>query len=393
MARILILGAGRGQVELIKAVKNYGHTAVVATIPGDYPGLTLADEVVYADISNSEQIDRVVCDHGIEAVCTCCFDTAMASLGYVCEKHGLVGVSREAGSTARDKLLMKQRMIAGGVRTPAYRKVTCTDDLADIPNHLNFPVIIKPVDQQGSLGVSVAKTPGELQYAYHNATQSTKSPYCLAEEFVDGQKHGANGCIANGEVLFLLPSEDLTDSVSVLGHVFPFDVDATLHDDIILQTTLALQAIGIDNCIFNVDYIVKGGKCHIIEITGRMGANGIPQLLSVYYGIDIYKLLIDLSLGENLDAYRFGNDYAGTPCCSKMLISHSSGVLQSIQDRNPDDDDIVERTFFVSAGEEINAYRSAKDCVGQIIVKAPTPKQCKVKVQEVEENILLVLEE
>ncbi len=393
MARILILGAGRGQIELIKAVKQYGHTAIVATIPGDYPGLGFADEVVYADISNPEQVDRVVIDQGIEAVCTCCFDTAMASLGYVCEKHGLVGVSREAGSTARDKLLMKERMIAGGVRTPAYRKVTRQADLAEISKHLCFPVIIKPVDQQGSLGISVAETPDELGAAYENAIRNTRNSYCLAEEFVEGQKHGANGCVAKGEVLFLLPSEDITDGVSVLGHVLPFDVDEALHNEIIQQTTAALRAVGIDNCIFNVDYIVKDGKVYILEITGRMGANGIPQLLSVYYGIDIYKLLIDLSLGENLDTYRFGSSFAGTPCCSKMLISQKSGLLKDIQNRNPTDESIVECTFFVSVGEEVNAYRSAKDCVGQIIVTAATPQKCKTKAQEVEENILLILEE
>jgi biotin carboxylase len=392
MAKILILGAGRGQVDLIKAVKKYGHTAVVATIPGSYPGIDWADEVIYSDISNPEQIDQAVINYGIQAVCTCCFDTAMASLGYVCEKNGLIGVSREAGSTARDKLLMKERMIAGGVRTPAYRKIVCQEDLVAIPNYLNFPVVIKPVDQQGSLGVSIVETADMLNNAYINATENTNNHYCLAEEYIEGQKHGANGCVANGEILFILPSEDITDGTSVLGHVLPFDADPDLHNEIIQQTTMALRAIGIDNCIFNVDYIVKDGKAYILEITGRMGANGIPQLLSLYYGIDIYKLLIDLSLGKNLDSYRFGSDYIGTPCCSKMLISQKSGVLKSIQDQTADDTSIVERTFFVSAGQMVSAYRSAKDCVGQLIVKGETPEQCKAKAREIEENILLILE-
>jgi hypothetical protein len=75
-----------------------------------------------------------------------------------------------------------------------------------------------------------------------------------------------------------------------------------------------------------------------------------------------------------------------------MLISQKSGVLKSIQDQTADDTSIVERTFFVSAGQIVSAYRSAKDCVGQLIVKGETPEQCKAKAREIEENILLILE-
>lgn len=393
MARILILGAGRGQVELIKAAKKYGHTPIVATIPGDYPGLAYGDETVYVDISDPMQVDRVVGEGSFDAVCTCCFDTAMASLGHVCEKYGFIGVSRKAGEAAKDKLLMKERMIDGGVTTPRHLKVSCRDDLAAIAGTLRFPVVLKPVDQQGSLGVSIAETPEELPAAFDHAMANTRNCCCLAEEYIDGQKHGANGCVANGEILFLLPSEDITDTVSVLGHVFPFKVEESLYCEIIEQCTRALRAVGFDNCIFNVDYIVKDERIYILEITGRMGANGIPQLLSVYYSMDVNKLLLDLCLGENLDDYRFGNDYAGIPCCSKMLVSSQSGILKEVRDRNTDHESLVECTYFVLPGEKVNAYASAKDCVGQLIVKAETVEQCREKMRWIEQNISLILEE
>ena len=47
--KIMILGAGRGQVDLIQTAKRMGYETVVASIKGDYPGFKIADEVCYAD--------------------------------------------------------------------------------------------------------------------------------------------------------------------------------------------------------------------------------------------------------------------------------------------------------------------------------------------------------
>ena len=47
MKKILILGAGIYQVPLIKKAKEMGLYTIVASIPGNYPGFSYADKVVY----------------------------------------------------------------------------------------------------------------------------------------------------------------------------------------------------------------------------------------------------------------------------------------------------------------------------------------------------------
>ena len=46
MKKIMILGAGRGQVQLIKTAKELGYYTIVASIEGNYPGFDIADESV-----------------------------------------------------------------------------------------------------------------------------------------------------------------------------------------------------------------------------------------------------------------------------------------------------------------------------------------------------------
>ncbi len=391
MSRIMILGAGRGLVELIRSVKKYGHTAVVASIPGAYPGFEYADEVCYVDITDPIAVEREVLTRGIDAITTCCIDTGMETLGYICEKHHFPGPSEQAAKTARDKLLMKEKFLQGNVRTAKYRKVSCREELSAAADELAFPLIVKAVDQQGSKGINIAETADELCAAWEATMADTLKEYCIVEEYITGPKHGANGCIIDGKLIFFLPSRDITDKTSVLGHIFPFEATSSILADIEAQSLAAVHALGLDNCVFNVDFILHDDLVYIIEATGRLGSNGIPELLSLYYGIDIYEILINIACGRGSQVCLPPSPE--TACCSGMLISKKTGILEKIVDQNPTDPDIVSITYFVSTGDEVRAYHSARDCVGQIIVRGKNASDCAEKLDRIMNNIHLVLEE
>ncbi len=393
MSKILILGAGRGQVDLIKTAKRLGHTTAVAGIDGNYPGFEFADEIYHVDISNPLEVDQIIKKNNIEGVCTCCLDTGMETLGYLCDKYGFMGPAKKATETSRDKSLMKELFEKNNISTPKYIKVSSEKELKNVINTLKFPVIVKAVDQQGSLGINVAYTKNTLQTAYAESMKYTKKEYCIIEEYINGEKHGANGCIVNNQILFILPSQDLTNDNAVLGHVLPFSIDDKLNNIIIEQITNAVNALKLNNCVFNVDYIIKDNRVYVIEITGRLGANGIPELLSIYYGIDIYELIINIASGIDPTEYFNNSAVKKQPCCSKMIISSKEGILQAICDTNIQNDNIVSIKFFVSSGDQIRKYQSAKDCLGQIIVKGHSPEDCVNFAEEVNNNITFILEE
>lgn len=391
MSRIMILGAGRGQVDLIRTVKKYGHTAVVASIPGMYPGFQYADEVCYVDISDPLSVEQEVITRSIDGIITSCMDTAMESYGYICEKYHFPGPSAEAAKTARNKHLMKEKFVRGDVRTAKFKTVACCEDLFAVSESLTFPLIVKAVDQQGSKGINIARNEAELYSAWVSTMADTEKDYCIVEEYITGPKHGANGCIINGKVIFFLASRDITDGTSVLGHIFPLDLPAPILADIESQSIAAINALGLDNCVFNVDFILHNDQTYIIEATGRLGANGIPELLSMYYGVDIYKILIDIASGQGAQVCLPPNPK--TPCCSRMLVSKKTGILKEIIDQNPPDCDIASITYFVAAGDEIHTYRSARDCIGQIIVRCSSPADCEKKIGQIINNVHLILEE
>ena len=122
--KLMILGAGRGQVDLIQTAKKLGYTTVVTSIPGNYPGFAYADEICHADISNPQQVSQAAMRLGVSGIATACLDTGVPALGYACEQNRLNGLSERSAKLCGDKLLMKTAFMEKGVNTARFKKVS-----------------------------------------------------------------------------------------------------------------------------------------------------------------------------------------------------------------------------------------------------------------------------
>lgn len=393
--KIMILGAGRGQTDLISAAKKYGYRTVVASIEGNYPGFELADEICYADISNPVEVAEAAEKYNVDGIVTACLDTGIAALGYTCEHNNLPGLSEEAAKLSGDKLLMKTAFMENGVSTARYKKVSSKDELPSILNELNMPLIVKAVDLQGSRGINIVNTEEELYDGYERTMSETQKDYCIVEEFIDGEVFDAEAFIVDNELLFVLVCGDITYMANTripIGHYAPFWQDEHIREQVNQQVKLASQACKLNNCAVNFDLILKDDKVYVIELTGRLGANCIPEIVSTYYGVDVYKLILDTAVGVSPKEYFETNKKSPTSCYAKMLISDKKGILKRIINKNGDNPNIIDITFFVKEGDKINVFNNAKDCIGQVIVKGDSLSQCERIIEEVISNICFELE-
>jgi D-alanine-D-alanine ligase len=96
------------------------------------------------------------------------------------------GSPPEVLSFALRKDRVKLRLEAAGIPTPAGRVLTRPDAVCD----LDFPLIVKPVREDGSVGIShgsVVRDPTELSQAVEAVLATLRQP-CLVEQFVDGRE-------------------------------------------------------------------------------------------------------------------------------------------------------------------------------------------------------------
>ena len=394
--RLLILGAGRGQLGLYKAAKELGIHTIAGTMPNAHkPCLDLADEICYMDISNPNEVEQKSKDLGLDGAATCCLDTGIVSLARLCDKQDLVGLNEEAAIMCGDKYKMKEAFKKHNVNTASHFVVKNEKELKNALDDLQLPVIVKATDLQGSKGIYIAKNGEEAINGFKQTMNLTKRDYCIVEEFIEGYEFGAQAFVYENEVLFVMPHGDetyMSHTAVPIGHYVPLDVK----DDVIKKTKIevkkAIKALGLNNCAVNVDMILKNDEVYIIELTGRVGANCLPELVEINYGIEYYKMIASMAISENPLEFWSQRSRENKAGLARMIIeTKNSGILKEIVNSNKKDDDIVEITFFKEENDEIRKFENSNDCIGQVIVKADNIKKCEEKLDLIESNIKLIL--
>ena len=195
MKKLMIMGAGIYQVPLINTAKRMGIHTIAVSIPGNYPGFAVADEICHINTVDYEAVLKVAKEKQIDGIVTAGTDVAVITIGKVCDEMGLSGISFDAAQIAVDKMLMKTCYEAHGVRTARYRKVGFDEDVQDYIGDLRYPLIFKTVDSSGSRGITRVNTPEEIPHAIEWAHACTRKNYYLVEEFIEGKEFGAQAFI------------------------------------------------------------------------------------------------------------------------------------------------------------------------------------------------------
>ena len=397
MKKLMILGASYSQVPLIRAAKKLGFHTITASIPGDFPGFAEADEICYADISKPEQVLEYARKLQIDGITTCCLDTGVPAIGYVCEKMGLKGPSYESACRSTNKWEMKKAFEREGVSTARFRLVKNQEDLEKALKELTFPVIVKAVDLMGSRGIFRCNTKEEAISNYSKTMEATGKDYCLVEEFIEGTIFGTEAMLQDGELVFMLPNgidayQGFTPTP--VGHSVPLEHIDKLSPQISREVLKAVRALGFDNCPVNCDLILKDDKVYVIEITARAGATCLPELVSIYYGIHYYEVIAMLAMGLDVRAlFIRASMLRPVPNLSKILISSKTGKVTKLVNENEPSEDIIDLSFNIREGDHVNQYNNGRDRIGQIIIKGDTLQACRERLEEVLSKITIEVEE
>ena len=390
--RLLILGAGRGQIGLYKAAREMGVISIAGTMPDNNPPcIPLADEVCYMNILNPDEVESRTADLQFDGVATCCLDRGLKALGRLCDKRSLSGYSENVAGLCNDKSKMKLCFYENGVNTAAFKQISTDQDLFKAIDEIGgYPVIIKATDLAGSQGIYKACNDEDALLGFYKAKSVTRVDYVLVEKFLKGREFGAQAFVFNGEILFVLPHGDIlyqADTAVPIGHYVPYECSDDLREKIYKEAEKAIKAIGLNNCAVNIDFIEENGVIYVLELTGRIGANCLPELVNVNYGINYYKMVIASALGA--DPKEIWNQHKiGQAGLSKMIISpEKEGILEDIHFKDNIDPYIYDLTLFVRPGSEVRKFANSSHCLAQIVVTGHDIKECENRMERAESKI------
>ena len=91
-----------------------------------------------------------------------------------------------ASSVAMDKLMTKRIWIAEGLSTPAWRQVHSAEETRAAFDALGTPMIVKPVREASTIGLTKVMTRDQCEAAYALAAQ--QDPMVMCEQFIAGDE-------------------------------------------------------------------------------------------------------------------------------------------------------------------------------------------------------------
>lgn len=380
MKKILILGGGQAQIGLIQAAKQMNLFVIVVGIEGNYPGYQYADMVYNIDIFDKDAVLKVAKEEQIDGIAMVCSDFGLETVGYVNDHLHLSGISEKAAIDSSNKLKMKELLQNAGINTAKFCIVKNDQDINDVLQKLKFPLIVKAVDLQGSRGIYICRTQEELFNNYKKSIEESQKDFCLVEEFIEGIEFGAQAFIEKGQVLFVEPHGDevlkTTETNIPVGHYMPYtEKTNVLYSKIKDISCDAIRALGFDNCAVNIDLIMKDEVPYIIELTGRAGANFLPELTSHYLGLNYYEMVILEAIGGSAKEYYNNRVGSSNAVLTKMLYSEKDGIINDLEVIS--DDNVKLCIFYVSRGDKVKHFTNSRDCIGKLLCLGNTVEDCK----------------
>lgn len=305
--KLLVIGAGIGQIPIIEIARKRGVHITVVTLPGELPGIKLADEVFYCDIYDRDKIVNYAKEHGITAVISDQNDLMNPTVAYVAEKLGLPGNTFEQVMSYCNKNTYRDNCDKIGNPTPMHAAVDSADFIGiDCP----LPWIVKPADSQSSVGVQKIERKEELKPALEAALSHSKTHSAIVEEFFTGKEIVCEGFIENGKY-YLLSFADrkyfaLKDLLIPSQTVFPSLIKKNLLDQVLECEQRMASYINPAFAIVHSEYLINEEENKICVVESALRGGGVyisSHLIPLATGIDINNVLLDkaLNIPVNLD--------------------------------------------------------------------------------------------
>lgn len=389
--KLLVIGAGIGQVQIIEKAKKRGVHVTVVSLPGNQPGIAIADDVFYCDIYNRDAIVDWAKKHDITAVTSDQNDLMNPTVAYVAEKLQLPGNTFEQVISYCNKNTYRKNCDKIGNPTPMHMAV---DSVNFSGLDCSLPWIVKPADSQSSIGVQKIEKIENLKPALEVALSHSKIHSAIVEEFFTGKEVVCEGFIENGKFYLLAFADrkyfDLNDLLIPSQTVFPSLIKQELLERVVECEQNMAQYINPSFAIVHSEYLIneKENKICVVESALRGGGVYISShLIPLATGIDINDVLLDKVFGISIDideVFKNRKDAASGYICFYL----PEGIIKSISGI-----DILKKLPFVKMAclDNIRVGQETEPMLHKGLRKGPILVSGKNR-NEIEKNIKIVQE-
>lgn len=181
--RLLIIGASCNEIPLAKRARELGAYVIITDRNKDWnksPAKYYADKAYDISWSDIDQLENICKYEKVDGIIAGYSEFRIENLIKITSRLKLPCYSNlDQLEITRDKIKFKRECAQYNI--PTVQEYDYND------SNINFPVIVKPVDRGGSIGISIANNYLELQTSYEKALELSVKKEVIIEEFIQNQ--------------------------------------------------------------------------------------------------------------------------------------------------------------------------------------------------------------
>jgi biotin carboxylase len=393
--RLLILGAGLYQIHSIKKAVELGYEVTTLDYHPDNIGHRYAHHSIDCSTTDREEVLRWARHLGIDGIFSMASDVAMPTLAVVAQELGLRGPPVPATSIMTNKRRFREFQASHRLPCPRFSQCSTLGDALDGSKALGGRIVLKPVDSSGSRGIRYLNTPqrDDIAAAFEVAMRYSRSGQICMDQYVEGDDVSAEGFLVEGEIIFIAFTQKYSRNLVVTGHRVPSSLTPAewKRAETILRDHF--EALGYRNGPFDADLVVTPRSVVLIEISTRLGGNGVPQSISRRTGVDLIEMALRFSMGEDVSRIR---RRGGLPGCGSLVIGSARGgrLLDiacegELQRAVPS---VFEAQLRVAPGSSIEAFEHGGNALGYVLFDVESDEEYRRRAEQVHQALRITLE-
>ena len=330
--KILIIGAGIGQIHLVQLAKEMGLYVIVVS-PKGYPAIEYADELFECDIYDYDRIAEFGKIRQVDAVTSDQNDLMVPAVAYVAEKLGLPGLTYEQALSYCDKNRFRSVCRAVGVSVPD--SVSVEDSSLDNALSASLPWIVKPADSQSSMGISKVEHIEDYPKAIEYALSKSKRRKAIVEQFFTGDEYVCEGFVYNGKYynIFLGDRRYFKGTLIPSQTLFPSMLDDATKEEIIDCERKIAARIRPSFGIVHSEYLINHDTHEYIIVESAIRGGGVyisSHLIPLATGLDVNKLLLQCAFDEKVDVESFFKEKENK-AAAYVCFTLPEGVVEGVR--------------------------------------------------------------
>lgn len=379
--KALVLCGGLPQIAAAKELKSRGITVVMADMNEKVAGRAYADVFYPVSTLDVDGIRNVAIKEKVDFLISVCADQVLQVVAQVSEELGLpCYIDFATAENVSKKSYMKKIFVENGVPTSKHVILEQLDP--DKIGHLQYPLIVKPVDAYSSRGVKRVDSYEELIPAFATAVQISRTDTAVVEEFVTGDELTVDVYVEEGQAHVLCISNLYKigeDGKFVINRSrIPGDVSPNIAEQIADTAQKIASAFHLRNTPMLIQMISDGEKIAVVEFCARTGGGIKFLMIKKISGFDVVKAVVDLTLGEKPHVGEINkaekltvNEFV---YCNAGVLDHAEGFEELLNDGI-----IAEYSIFKAPGAQFGEIRSSGDRFAYFSVEAENERELKEK--------------